>query len=308
MSASEDQNRNELTGMLSLLVVYVVWGSTYLAIRYAVREGSGFPAFWMAASRVLLGGVILFGLAAMFKQSLRLKKSEWVVTIVTAILLWNGGNGLVTWAEQRAHSGYAALVIGTTPFWGVICEAFFRRKLPSALSITSLMIGFAGLAVLTYPMIKAGERADWISTVALLCAPICWSIGSAYQQRRKISQPILVSSAYQQVIGGVVFVLLALVTREPWPAPMPEAWIAWGYLVIFGSVLAFTAYVTALRNLPLPIVMTYAYVNPVIAVLLGWWLLDEQITSYTMIGAVLILGGVGALFHERFYSRRKAAS
>ena len=300
---SAEENRNALTGMISLMVVYLVWGSTYLAIRYAVREGSGFPAFWMAASRTILGGLILFGLALIFKQSLRLKKSEWVVTIVTAILLWNGGNGLVTWAEQRASSGYAALVVGTTPLWGALCEAFLNRRRPTTKALLSLLVGFVGLAVLTYPMLQEATLSDWASTIALLCAPVCWSVGSAYQQRRKLTQPILVSSAYQQVIGGVVFVLLALATREPWPEPVREAWIAWSYLVVFGSVIAFTAYVTALRSLPLPIVMTYAYVNPVIAVLLGWWLLGEAITLYTIAGTALILCGVAALIHERFARR-----
>lgn len=295
-----NDEKKSWSGFLSLLVVYLVWGSTYLAIRYAVREGSGFPAFWMAASRTMLGGIILFGIALILKQPLRLKRSEWVVTIISSILLWNGGNGLVTWAEQRASSGYAALVVGTTPLWGAFIESLLRRQRPSARMMLSLLIGFAGLVVLTLPTIKMGERSDWIATVALLCAPLSWSIGSAYQQRRKLSQPIIVSSAYQQVIGGLVFILLAFATSEPWPAPTGEAWLAWGYLVIFGSVIAYTAYVTALRALPLPIVMTYAYVNPVIAVFLGWLLLSEPITWSTLVGTALILAGVATLFYERF--------
>jgi len=295
-----NQDKKSITGLLSLMVVYLVWGSTYLAIRFAVREGSGFPAFWMAGSRTILGGFILFGLAIATGKSLKLKKSEWAVTIISAILLWNGGNGLVTWAEQRASSGYAALVIGTTPLWGALIDAILVKRRPSAKMILSLLIGFAGLALLTYPHIKAGGRADLLSLIALLSAPVFWCLGSAYQQRSKISQPIIVSSAYQQLIGGAVFLLLALLTSEPWPQPVPESWIAWGYLVIFGSVIAFTAYVTALRSLPLPLVMTYAYVNPVIAVLLGWWLLQEEITMATAAGMALILCGVAMLFHERF--------
>lgn len=289
---------------MSLLVVYLVWGSTYLAIRYAVREGSGFPAFWMAGSRTILGGLILVVLALATGRSLRLKRSEWMVTIISAILLWNGGNGLVTWAEQRATSGYAALVVGTTPLWGALVDSILAKRRPSGKMIFSLLIGFAGLLLLTLPHLKGSERADMLSLIALLCAPIAWCLGSAYQQRSQISQPIMVSSAYQQLIGGVVFVLLALLTREPWPQPATEAWIAWGYLVVFGSVMAFTAYVTALRSLPLPMVMTYAYVNPVIAVLLGWWLLDEAITFTTIAGMALILGGVATLFHEKFKKRR----
>lgn len=299
-----NDERKSWSGLASLLIVYVVWGSTYLAIRFAVREGSGFPAFWMAGSRTLLGGLILFGLALAMGKSLALRRDEWVVTVVSAILLWNGGNGLVTWAEQRAESGYAALVIGTTPLWGAVVESVLRRRRPGGKLILSLLIGFAGLAVLTLPRMREGGHADVWSLAALLGAPVMWSIGSAYQQRRQLTQPILVSSAYQQVIGGTVFLLLALLTNEPWPQPEPEAWAAWGYLVVFGSVIAFTAYVTALRALPLPVVMTYAYVNPVIAVFLGWLLLDEAITWETIAGTILILAGVAALFHERFRGRR----
>jgi len=288
------------TGLAALGIVYLVWGSTYLAIRYAVREGSGFPAFWMAGSRVLLGGLILLVIAALLRKPLRLARRDWTITVVTAILLWNGGNGLVTWAEQRVSSGYAALVIGTTPLWGALVESILHRRRPGGRLVVSLLIGFAGLVVLTWPMLQQGERSDWMATLALLGAPISWSIGSAYQKRHQIRQPILVSSAYQQLIGGVIFLLLALLTKEPAPDPTPEAWWAWGYLVVFGSVIAFTAYVTALRALPLPIVMTYAYVNPVIAVFLGWLILHEPITPSTLAGTALILAGVAALFHDRF--------
>ena len=195
------------TGLAALGIVYLVWGSTYLAIRYAVREGSGFPAFWMAGSRVLLGGLILLVIAALLRKPLRLARRDWTITVVTAILLWNGGNGLVTWAEQRVSSGYAALVIGTTPLWGALVESILHRRRPGGRLVVSLLIGFAGLVVLTWPMLQQGERSDWMATLALLGAPISWSIGSAYQKRHQIRQPILVSSAYQQLIGGVIFLL-----------------------------------------------------------------------------------------------------
>jgi len=290
------------SGLLSLFVVYVVWGSTYLAIRYAVREGSGFPAFWMAGSRVLLGGGILLLIAVLSRQSLRMTRGAWTATAISAVLMWNGGNGLVTWAEQRIPSGYAALVIGTTPLWGVLIESFLHKRRPSRRSVLSLLIGFAGLAILTLPMLHLDQPVAWAYLAALVLAPVSWSLGSAYQQRKRLTQPIIVSSAYQQLVAGVVFIMLALATREPWPQPTAEAWWAWGYLVLFGSVLAFTAYVTALRALPLSVVMTYAYVNPVIAVFLGWLLLHEAITWHTLAGTALILGGIAVLFHERFSS------
>lgn len=290
-------------GLLCLLVVYVIWGSTYFAIRVAVGEGSGFAPFSMAGSRVLIGGLLLLAVGAGMGYSLRLTRGAWVVIVISAILLWNGGNGLVTWAEQYAHSGYAALLVGTTPLWGALWDSLIRRKKPTKVLILSLLVGFTGLMVLTFPQWRGGEFTDAASTLALCLAPVLWSAGSAYKQRRPLPNAIIVIAAYQQIVAAGVFLLMAYLSHEPWPTPSPEAWWAWGYLVVFGS-FAFTAYVIALHKLSLPVVMTYAYVNPVIAVLLGWFLLDEPVTGGMVLGMVLILAAVGGVFHDRFKSQR----
>lgn len=290
------------TGLLALFVVYLVWGSTYLAIRYAVREGSGFPPFTMAASRALLGGAILLLLGWLWRQRLRLARAELGWLVLSAVLLWNGGNGLVTWAEQRAHSGYAALVVGTTPMFSALIEALFNRRRPSRGLVLALLVGFAGLFLLTGPVLHSGQRGDLLATLALLGAPLSWSLGSTLQQRHPHRLPAMASAGWQQVIGGLGFLVLLHATGEPPPHPTPEAWWAWAYLVLFGSVLAFTAYVTALRRLPMPIVMTYAYVNPVIAVLLGWIFLQEEVTLTTLGGMALILAGVAGVFRQKHHA------
>lgn len=292
--------RYPLRGLLSLLVVYIVWGSTYLGIRYAVREGSGFPPFTMAASRALLGGLILLGIAALLRYRLRLTRRDFWLLLASAVLLWNGGNGLVTWAEQRAHSGFAALVVGTTPIYSAIVEALFDRKRPSPWLLVSLAVGFAGLFVLTRPMLATGVRADWHATIALLAAPLSWSIGSAIQQRNPLALPSVVSSGYLQLLGTLGFTVLLLATGEPAPRPDAPALWAWGYLIVFGSVIGFTAFVTALRALPVPVVMTYGYVNPVIAVFLGWLFLGEAVTHETVLGTALILAGVAGVFRQKY--------
>jgi drug/metabolite transporter (DMT)-like permease len=292
--------RYPLKGLLSLLAVYVIWGSTYLAIRYAVRDGSGFPPFTMAALRTVLGGLILLGIGALLRQRTRPTLKEFGLLAVSGVLLWNGGNGLVTWAEQRAHSGYAALVVGTTPIFSAIVEAVFDRRRPSWTLILSLLVGFAGLYVLTEPVLATGGRADWTATFALLAAPLSWSIGSAIQQRHPLGVSTVVSSGYQQLLGSVGFLVLLLATGEPHPHPEPAAWWAWGYLVVFGSVIGFTAFVTALRTLPVPVAMTYGYVNPVIAVFLGWLFLGEAVTPQTIAGTLLILAGVAGVFRQKY--------
>ena len=287
-------------GMLNLIVVYLVWGSTYLFIRLTVQEGSGFPPFAMAASRTLCASAILFILAVVFGHRLRLPGPELRVLIASGLLLWVGGNGLVVWAERQADSGYAALVIGTTPMWPVIMESILDRKPPSLLLALSLLVGFSGLAVLVMPVLKQGLHADASSTAALLAAAMAWSGGSLLLQRRPPeSKPVLIS-AYQHLFGGLGLAGVMLLTGEPWPHPIPMAWVGWAYLVIAGSLISFTSYIIAVRTLPISVVMTYAYVNPVIAVLLGRLVLGERITSSMVLGMALILIGISGVFWKRF--------
>jgi drug/metabolite transporter (DMT)-like permease len=287
-------------GLLNLFVVYLVWGSTYLFIRLTVQEGSGFPPFAMAASRTLCASVVLFGLAFGFKQPWRVSGPELKVLIVSGILLWTGGNGLLAWAEHQADSGYAALVVGTTPMWPIIMESVLERKTPSLFLVLFLLVGFSGLAVLVAPVIRQGVRLDAAATAALLTAALAWSGGSLLLQRRPPAVGPLVISAYQHLFGGLGLTGAMLLTGEPYPHPSSLAWLGWTYLVIFGSLISFTAYITAVRLLPISVVMTYAYVNPVIAVILGRLVLGERITLFTVLGMALILIGVSGVFWKRF--------
>jgi len=295
-----------IKGLLNLVVVYLVWGSTYLFIRVAVREGSGFPPFSMAGSRILCAAAILFPLAWMLGHRLHVSRNELRLLAVSGLLLWLGGNGLVTWAERHADSGYAALIIGTTPIWAVILEAILDREVPSPLLILSLLVGFTGLGILVWPVLQQGVRADLASTVALLIAAIIWPGGSILLQRSPPKSTAVVVSAYQQFFGGLGLMAAMLIAAEPWPQPNPSAWIGWAYLVIAGSVISFTSYVIAVRTLPITVVTTYAYVNPVIAVLLGRVALAERITSSTLLGMVLILAGVAGVFRHRSGRRRRS--
>jgi drug/metabolite transporter (DMT)-like permease len=297
-----------IKGLLNLFVVYLVWGSTYLFIRVAVREGSGFPPFAMAASRTLCGAAILFLLARLLSHRLRVSRDELRLLALSGLLLWLGGNGMVTWAERHADSGYAALIVGTTPIWAVILEAILDREVPSPFLVFSLVIGFAGLGALVWPVLRLGVRADLTSTVALLVAAVLWPGGSILMQRSPPKSTSAVVSAYQQIFGCLGLALAMGVTGEPWPAPGSSAWMGWAYLVLAGSVISFTSYVIAVRTLPITVVTTYAYVNPVIAVLLGRVVLGERITSSTLLGMVLILAGVAGVFRHRSSRRRVSPS
>lgn len=293
------------TGLANLFVVYLVWSSTYLAIRIAVREGAGFPPFTMSLMRAVLGGVILITWAWLAKQRIKLNRKEIVVLAISGILLWVGGNGLVTFAEQRSESGLAALLVSASPIWVAAIEAVIDRKLPSQQLFLSLLIGFGGIALLTLPSLSSGIHADSVAILALIGAPITWATGSVFQARNKVDLPPRVSSGYQMLFGAVGFLAVVLLRQEPTPTPSQDAWLAWGYLVIFG-MLAFTSYVTALNLLPTRIVMTYAYVNPVLAILLGYFVLGEEITAYTIGGSVLVLLGVAGVFRERLANQPAA--
>jgi drug/metabolite transporter (DMT)-like permease len=239
------------------------------------------------------------------KQGLRVGKRELAVLFVSGVFLWVGGNGLVSWAEQRADSGYSALLIAALPLWVAIMESIIDRRPPTWRLLGALLIGLTGVGVLNGPVILAGSPRDLFAAFALIAAAILWGIGAIFQRRKALSLGPEVSSGYQQLFGGIGLFVTALIAGEPRPSPIPEAWAAWSYLIIFGSVFAFTSFVKALRLLPTNIVMTYAYVNPVVAVILGWVILNEPITRWTVGGSVLIILGVMGVFHERRSGKRR---
>jgi drug/metabolite transporter (DMT)-like permease len=285
-------------GLAYLAVVYVVWGSTYLAIRVAVREGSGFPPFAMAAMRLTVAGGLLMLWAKARGRRLRVSRSELAVLFGSGVLLWGIANGLLVWAEQRAGSGLSALMIGGVPIWAAVIDSLLERSRPPLGLVLALLLGLAGIATLVMPVLMTGVRADVMSIGALLVAAVSWAGGSVLQRRKPIQVSLMVNSAYQQVIGGLWLTAIALLVGEPLPHPTPQAWVAWAYLVVFGG-LAFTAYVQALRLLPISLATTYAYVNPVIAVFLGWLILGEPVTLWTLAGACLVIVGVASVFRWR---------
>lgn len=290
-------------GLGYLAAVYVIWGSTYLAIRVAVRPGSGFPPFTMGATRILAAGLIIFGWCALRRDSLRISRRELGLLAVSGVLLWTGGNGLIVWAEQDVSSGYAALIISTVPIWVALIESLIDRRRPSGQMAAALLIGFSGILVLTAPQLIEPSRADLLALAALLLAPLSWALGSILQQRQPIARPVLVRSAYQHLFGGLGFVVAMLLTHEPSPHPNPEAWLAWLYLVTIGSLIGFTSFLQALRLLPISIATTYAYVNPVVAVILGALILHEPITPWMVAGSALVLMGVAGIFRLKYRRR-----
>ncbi len=284
---------------MNLLTVYVVWGSTYLAIRLAVRPGAGIQPFTLGFVRMLIAGLILLLWGTLRGGVPRPTRRELGVLAGSGLLLWTGANGMVTWAEQRIDSSIAAVLIATIPLWTVAIEALLDRNPPSKATWLALLTGFSGTIILAFPRFSTTGSGDTLSLLLLILAPVAWSLGTLLQRRNPTRMPGRVSAGIQLIFAALGFGILMLLAGESWPQPTLQAALAWLYLIIFGSVIAFTAYVQVLQQLPTSLAMTYAYVNPVIAVLLGAWLLGESLTMTTLAGAALVLLGVVGVFRTR---------
>jgi drug/metabolite transporter (DMT)-like permease len=290
-------------------VLYTVWSTTYLAIALAVDPEGGFPPFQMSGWRILAAGAMVWLIARALGRQMRVSRRDLAIIVPAGLLLWIGGNGMVTWAEQYADSGYAALLVGALPIWTALLEAIIDRRLPSRALAGALTLGFSGVAVLTLPALRLAEGSDALAILALVLAPICWGGGTVMQARGQIQATPLVSAAYQQLAGGLGFLVLSQLVGEAWTLPLglgeagaavsQTANWAWLYLVIVGG-LAFISFVQAVKRLPTRVVMTYAYVNPVGAALLGWLFLQEDIDRWTLLGAALVIAGVAGVFRERY--------
>jgi drug/metabolite transporter (DMT)-like permease len=282
--------------ILAFAAVYLVWGSTYLAIRYAIET---LPPFLMASSRFLIAGAILFSWTTLNGESVRSSLSQWPKALVIGALLLLCGNGGVTWAEKYIPSGFAALLVATEPLWVVILNWGLSHKRPNSKVLLGVFIGLGGVALLVSGGLKGGVTGSSISlvgVVVVIFAAFAWAAGSVYSSRRPIKASTSMSSGMQMLAGGGLLLLLALVSGDFQRLSFASAsWVSIGafcYLIVFGSLVGFTAYSWLLRNVSPARAATYAYVNPVVAVLLGWLLAGEPITFRMLIAAAIIVCSV----------------
>ena len=277
--------------VLAFGAIYVIWGSTYLAIRVGVQT---IPPALMVGLRFLTAGCLLLPVARALGQPVRVSFRELGVLLPIGLLLLVGGNGGVVWAEQYVTSGLAALLVSTVPLWMALLETVLPRGSRLTLPAGSgLAIGFLGVAVLLWPKLQGAQGTDLWGEAALLFAALCWAIGSIWSRRAGLSVPPLVANGWQMLLGGAFMTAVSLGTGEAGRAQWTAGGLAaMAYLIVFGSCLGLSAYIWLLRNAPVASVSTYAYVNPVIAVLLGWLLLDEPLTSALLFGTPIIAGSV----------------
>jgi drug/metabolite transporter (DMT)-like permease len=280
---------------IPLLLVYFFWGSTYLAIHYAVAT---IPPFLMAGTRFLVAGTVLYAWRRLAGDPAPTKR-HWLSSAVIGVLLLFGGNGLLSLAEQMVPSGVAALMIGSVPLWMALIEALRRGGLrPNVWGLIGLLIGFAGIALLVGPSFLSGSKAEInpVGFTILLVAAISWSFGSIYSRSADLPASSLLSTGMEMLAGSLALYIAASIKGE-WHQLIlshvaTSSWLGLAYLIVFGSMVGFTAYAWLLRAAPLPLVSTYAYVNPLIAILLGALLAHELLTARILLSALIIVSSV----------------
>lgn len=282
---------------LALGIVYVVWGSTYLAIRIAVQD---LPPLSSAGWRFFCGAAILAVILSSRGgvRRLRATRAELAGCALLGFLLPAAGNGLVSTGEALgAPSGIAALLVATIPLWIIVYRATSGDR-PSPRTTAGVLLGFAGLVGLITAAGIGGEVPIGPCLV-IVVASICWSFGSWKMPSLRLPQDSFVVAVYEMAFGSIFLMLGGALSGEdvvPRSAPT-DSWLAWAYLVFFGSVIAFTAYAWVLNAAPISLVATYAYVNPVVAVLLGWWVLAEPVTPAILIGGAVVIAGVALVIN-----------
>ena len=281
-----------MRAFIYLATIYLVWGSTYLAMRVGVMEGSGFSPFSFGAVRLLIAGPVILLICYLMKKRIRITASEFKSLAITGVLLWLTGHGFILWGEQYIESGYTALILAASPVFVLIMESFLDKKMPNIYLSLFILIGFIGTGILVMHKSKGGLNSNSLAIFMIVIGMISWASAALYQQRGKLKMPSLAMSGYQQLFGGIGFLIVSLILKEPFPHPVASSWFALVYLIIFGSIIAFTVYLKALSTIPISVIMTYSYVNPVIAVILGYFILNEQISSSTLVGGMIIVVSV----------------
>ena len=279
----------------ALSIVYVLWGGTYVAIRVMVED---VPPLLGAGARFAIAGVAMLAFLAARGHSVRVAPRSLAAAGLVGLLLPAGGNGLVTVAERDVPAGLAALLIASVPLWVVIMRSTVGRERVHRGTLAGVAVGFCGLGLLLLPGSRPAEATAGGILLVLIAAG-SWATGSFLSPRLSMPSDPLVSTGWQMVAGGGALLVGALASGEANDLHLSHAsaksLLAFAYLVLAGSLVAFTAYAWLLQNVPISKVATYAYVNPLVAVLLGWALLSEQLTVGTAAGAALIVVSVAAI-------------
>lgn len=280
--------------IIAFALLYVLWGSTYLAMRIIVRD---LPPYVAGAVRYLIAGPVMLAACVLLGRKIRLTRRDLVRLSIISVLLLSLGNIGVLWGEEYVSSGLASLIVALVPIWVVMIEAwFFRAGRMTPKGLFGLALGIVGLLVLLWPRIVSGShlgRQELFGSAILAGASFFWALGSVFSHRFELTVDVFASAAWQMTLGGIVNAAVALVTgRFPTAHWTTSAFAGIAYLIVFGSWLGYSAYIYLLEHVPTPKVATYAYVNPIVALILGWLILRERVDVFMLVGTVIIIASV----------------
>jgi drug/metabolite transporter (DMT)-like permease len=278
---------------VAFFLIYFIWGSTYLAIRYAIET---IPPFLMAGLRFSAAGLLMYGVLRLSGVANPSGK-QWLQLGIVGTFLFLGGNGFVVWAEQFINSGLAALLVSTLPVWLILLDWLWAGgPRPTGTALAGIGLGILGTLILVDPVRLAGSSIHLPGAAMVVLASVLWAIGSIYSKKFRQPASIFMSAACQMIGGGFSLLLVSVLlgeTRGFDPAQVSAVSLGgFFYLMVFGSMIAISAYVWLLQNASASSVSTYAFVNPAVAILLGWLIADEEISAHILAGAAVILAGV----------------
>jgi drug/metabolite transporter (DMT)-like permease len=279
--------------LVAFFLIYFIWGSTYLAIRYAVET---IPPFLMAGTRFFSAGLLMYGFLRL-RGAASPSREQWLKLTIVGVFMFLCGNGFVVWAEQYITSGLAALLVALLPLWLMLFDWLWAQgPKPNATALCGIALGVAGTVLLLDPASIADSDIYLPGALMVLLASVGWAFGSIYSKKFRHPPSIFMSAACQMIGGGVSLLLTALVLGEfprfDWQAVSAVSLGGFAYLMVFGSMIAISAYVWLLQNASASAISTYAFVNPAVAIFLGWLLAGEEITAHILLGAGVILAGV----------------
>ncbi|MGI4814149.1 MAG: DMT family transporter [Janthinobacterium lividum] len=286
---------------LHLAVIYVVWASAYLAMKLGVSGPNALSAYQLQGARLLLGGAVLGLLAWMQGRVARIGLYEFGICAISALLFWVLGNGFAMLALRELPSGFVAMAMGTIPLWSAVLQALLTRRLPS--TPLTLLLGFGGLVLILWPTLApAGGslHTSWRTLGALLLAPVAWVIASAMQARLQQRMDGMTAASLQLLMGGLMGLLVAWIEYQPLPAhPSPLTLSALLYLALVGSALSFASYIKASALFPISVVAAFAYVNPLVSVLLGWLVVNERPAPISLLGMLVVTASVVVMLNRQ---------
>lgn len=292
-----DEKQRLVFLILAFAAVYVIWGSTYLAIKYAIET---LPTFLMAGVRFLIAGGILYGAARLSRGYEKPRAVHWRTSFIVGALLLVVGNGAVVMAEHYVSSSMAALLVASNPFWMVTLGWLFMGHGKPNFKVTlGLIVGFIGVAMLIFSRPDAGgvsSEYQWLGIILVVIATIAWAFGSLYGANAPIAKSNVLAAGMQMLAGGLMLTVISALTGEwqtfDYQAVSASSWLALAYLIFVGALVAYTAYSWLIQNASPTAVSTPAYVNPVVAILLGWAIASESLNAQMLIGAAVIVVSV----------------